>query len=637
MMIDASVVIVENVYRNVTEERAEGESVDDAVLRGARQVGRPVFFAILIVIAAFTPLLALSGIEGKLFIPLALSIIFSMIGSVFMAFTLVPPLCVVLLHRARPEPANRLVRWLRSRYQSGLRASLDHPWRITAIWLFVTAMSVVLFTMSGSEFLPNLDENNVRARATFPTSISLPAAMKIANQLEGIFLKNPNVLHATSYVGRASLGGDPESVNNCEISLPLKPPDQWVGAHTKAEEVTQLRRSVERYPGVTFEFSQELEMRTDEMISGFNTPIAVYLLGSDTNLLLAKAEQVAGVLKTVKGAADVEVEEVSGIDNLDIIPDRQAIARYGINVSDVMDVVQSAVGGTQAGTFYQGDRQFDIQVRMQPEYRNNLEAIRNLLVTSSSGLKIPLSALARVEVHEGLAQIDRYNAQRRVVVKADVSGRSVGSVVDDARKAIERNVSLPNGVTMEWGGAIEELGHALNTLYWAFPAALLLIFVLIYGLFQSFRDSLVVLTTIPLAIVGGTSLLLILGLPISVPALIGYIANFGTEVQNGTIMVSFINRWRHKGLTVREAALMGASERLRPEILSALIGVLALLPFLAASGTGATVERPLAAVVIGAIALSRPLAWFLLPTLYVWFDRSVIHEEAAESGTATPD
>jgi heavy metal efflux system protein len=250
-----------------------------------------------------------------------------------------------------------------------------------------------------------------------------------------------------------------------------------------------------------------------------------------------------------------------------------------------------------------------------------VEAIRNLLVTASSGQKIPLGDLATVSVRQGLSEIGRLNARRRVAVLADIEGRSVGGVVEDAKKALAHRLTLPAGYSLEWGGAVEELQHALSTLAWAIPASLLLIFILIYACFNSMRDSLVVLTTIPLAIVGGTVLLLILGLPISVPAIIGYIANFGTEVQNGTIMVSFINRWRARGFSAREAAVRGATERLRPEILSALIGVLALIPFLVASGVGATVERPLAAVVIGGIALSRPVAWFLLPTLYVWFDR----------------
>ncbi len=621
MMIDASIVITENIYRNVTEDRQDEEPLEDAVLRGAQQIGRPVFFAILIVIAAFLPLMALQGVEGRLFVPLALSIVFSMVGSVVMAFVLAPSFCLLLLSHAEHRPANRLVRWLRAYYRWRLERSVAKPWGITAVWIAVTAMSLWLFSVTGSEFLPSLDENNFRVRATLPASISLKEATNVALKLERLFLKNPNVEHAIAYVGRATLGGDPESVSNCEISLPLKPPEQWVHAHSKSELEAQLRALVNKFPGVEFEFSQELEMRNDELISGFNTPIAIFVKGDDTSTLLAKAGEIAGQLQKIPGATDVAVEQVAGIDNLDIIPNRTAIARYGINVSDVMDVVQSAIGGVQASTFYEGEKQFAIQARVLPEYRNNVEAVKNLLVTASSGQKIPLSSLARVEVHQGLAEIGRMDARRRVAVLADVHGRSVGSVVADAKKAVERNVHLPPGYSLEWGGAIEELQHALATLSWAIPASLLLIFVLVYACFNSMRDSLVVLTTIPLAIIGGTVLLLILGLPISVPAIIGYIANFGTEVQNGTIMVSFINRWRRQGLSARDAAVLGATERLRPEILSALIGVLALIPFLVVSGIGATVERPLAAVVIGGIALSRPIAWFLLPTLYAWFDR----------------
>ncbi len=621
MMIDASIVITENIYRNVSEAWHEGENIEDVVLRGATQIGRPVFFAILIVIAAFIPLLALRGIEGRLFVPLALSIIFSMVGSVIMAFVVAPALCVVLLRGGHPEPANRLVQWLRSHYERGLDQSIKKPSRITIIWAAVTALSIVLFSMTGSEFLPSLDENNFRIRATLPTSISLKEATNLATRMESEILKNPNVEHAIAYVGRASLGGDPEAVSNCEISVPLKLPTTWVGAHSKSELEQLLRTSLKKFPGVELEFSQELEMRNDELISGFNTPVAILLKGDDTDVLIANANKIATALKKVRGATDVAVEDIAGIDDLDIVPNREAIARYGINVSDVMDVIQAAVGGATASTFYEGEKQFDIQARVMPRYRNNVEAIGNLLVTASSGQKVPLSELATINVRQGLSEIRRIDTKRRIAILADVQGRSVGSVVNDAKEQIAKDVKLPVGYSIEWGGAVEELQHALETLYWAIPASLLLIFVLVYACFGSWRDSLVVLTTIPLAIIGGTFLLIVMGLPISVPAIIGYIANFGTEVQNGTIMVSFINRWRKQGYSVREAAAFGATERLRPEILSALIGVLALIPFLMTSGVGATVERPLAAVVIGGIALSRPIAWFLLPTLYVWFDK----------------
>ncbi len=622
MMIDASVVFTENIYRNVSEKWKDGETIESVVQRGACEIGRPVLFAILIVVAAFIPLLALRGIEGRLFVPLAMSIIFSMVGSVVMAFVVTPALCVALLKGGHPEPANRLVRWMRENYEKNLDRSIRKPSRIIIVWAVLTVASVLLFTVTGSEFLPSLDENNFRVRATLPTSISLREAGKLAARMEAVILKNPNVEHAISYVGRASLGGDPEQVSNCEISIPLKDPKTWVGAHSKSELEQQLRSALNQFPGVELEFSQELEMRNDELISGINTPIAIYVKGDDTKVLISKANEIAEQLRKVNGATDVAVEDIAGIDDLDIEPDRAAIARYGINVSDVMDVVQSAVGGSAASTFYEGEKHFDIQVRMMTQYRNNAETIGNLLVTAASGQKIPLSQLAKIEVKQGLSSIERMNAKRHVVVKADVHGRSVGSIVSDAKALIAKNVPMPSGYSLEYGGAVEELQHALETLYWAIPGSLLLIFVLVYACFGSIRDSIVVLTAIPLAIIGGTVLLLIMGLPISVPAIIGYIANFGTEVQNGTIMVSSINRWRRSGYSAAEAASFGATERLRPEILSALVGVLALIPFLLTSGIGATVERPLAAVVIGGIAFSRPLMWFLSPTLYVWLDRS---------------
>ena len=544
-----------------------------------------------------------------------------MVGSVIMAFTVTPPLCMYLLRGGHPKPANKLVKWMRANFEKNLGKSIKKPAKITSVWLLVTALSVILFSLTGSEFLPSLDENNFRIRATLPTSISLKEATSLAQRMEAEIVKNPNVEHAIAYVGRASLGGDPEAVSNCEISVPLKNPKEWTGASSKTVLEQQLRTTLDKFPGVELEFSQELEMRNDELISGFNTPITVFVKGDDADQLLKNANLIAAQLQKVPGAKDVAVQQLAGIDDLNIVPNRTAIARYGINVSDVMNVVKNAVGGSKASTFYEGEKQFDIQARMMPQYRNNVQAIGNLLVNSASGQKIPLSQLATVTVHQGLSEIGRMDTKRRIAVLADVSGRSVGAVVNDAKELIGKNVKMPAGYTIEWGGAVEELQHALETLYWAIPASLLLIIVLVYACFGTFRDSFVVLTTIPMAIIGGTFLLLILGLPISVPAIIGYIANFGIDVQNGTIMVAFINRWRSQGYSARDAAIFGATERLRPEILSALIGVLALLPFLLTSGIGATVERPLAAVVIGGIALSRPIAWFLLPTLYVWLDK----------------
>ncbi|HLK14630.1 MAG TPA: CusA/CzcA family heavy metal efflux RND transporter, partial [Fimbriimonadaceae bacterium] len=443
MMIDASIVLTENIYRNVSEAWKEGESLDTVVLRGAAQAGRPVFFAILIVVAAFIPLLALRGIEGRLFVPLALSIIFSMVGSVVMAYVATPALCVVLLRGGHPKPANKMVQWMRAKYEKNLDRSIRRPGRVTLVWLLLTVLSVLLFTVTGSEFLPSLDENNFRVRATLPTSISLAEASKLAGRMEAVVLKNPNVEHAISYVGRASLGGDPEQVSNCEISIPLKDPKTWVGARSKSELEQQLRAALDQFPGVELEFSQELEMRNDELISGINTPIAIFVKGDDTKILIAKANELATQLRKVKGATDVAVEDVSGIDDLDIEPNRTAIARYGINVADVLGVVQNAIGGTAASTFYEGERHFDIQVRMMSRYRNNAEAIGNLLVTASSGQKVPLSQLATISVKQGLSSIGRMNAKRHVVVKADVHGRSVGSIVADAKALIAKNVSLP--------------------------------------------------------------------------------------------------------------------------------------------------------------------------------------------------
>ena len=423
-----------------TKNGRQGESIDEAVLRGAQQIGRPVFFAILIVIAAFIPLLALQGIEGRLFVPLALSIIFSMVGSVLMAFVLAPV-------AVRPPPQRRTIRSRRTGWSAGCAATIESclapigrrgPGGSRSIWLALTAMSILLFSVTGSEFLPSLDENNFRIRATLPASISLPEATKIAEQLERIFLQNPNVEHAIAYMGRADLGGDPESVSNCEISLPLKPPVQWKGARSKAELEAQLRQASTKIPGVEFEFSQELEMRNDELISGFNTPIAIFVQGR-------RRERAAGQsgpgrrdsCSRFKGAADVAVEQVAGIDDLDIIPDR--LAHRALRHQRLGRDGRGPVRDRRA-------RRPAPSTRASGSSPSRSACSRSIATTSRRsatcwsplhpGQKIPLSDAGDGRSAPGaLRRSAVLNARRRMAVLADVQGRSVGSVVEDAKRA----------------------------------------------------------------------------------------------------------------------------------------------------------------------------------------------------------
>ncbi|MHB2018053.1 MAG: efflux RND transporter permease subunit [Candidatus Xenobia bacterium] len=624
MMVDATVMLVENVYRHVMEVDHGNAASEDIVAAGLLEILKPTLIAIVVIIAVFLPVLALKGIEGQMFIPLALSVVFSMVGSLLMVLVVVPPAAHWLIRRRpndRPHVPTRLMTSFLALYKRPLDLAIDHPWVVVVVCLVVMMGSIITFQFTGSEFLPSLEEGNFRLRITMPPSVSLPYAMGIGKRLQQTVLKTlpDEVVDVTSYVGRPELGGDPESVSNDELAIRLKPADQWPPGVTKASMEEKLRKAFSNIPGLTVQFSQELEMRTDEMISGFNTPIAVYVLGTDADGMLKTADMVKKVLEETPGAADVGVEHFTGIDNLDVSPNRDAMARYNVSTQNLMDVVKSLVGGTAAGQVYLDNQSYDITVRVQRPYRRDKAQIERLLVTNGSGLKLPLSSVATVKYASGFDHIDRWNGQRRLVVMADVKGRSVGSVVADAKARLEK-AEFPPGISLHWGGQAEEAQHAFGTLVFAIPATLIVVFMLIYLCFDDVLDTIVVLTSVPLGIAGGTFLLMILDLHFNVPAYIGLIAKFGIAVQNGMIMVAYMNRLREtEGLDASGAARRAAMIRLRPELLSALIGSIGLVPFLMASGTGATVEAPLAAVVVGGVAVSRPLAWFLIPTLYAWF------------------
>jgi cobalt-zinc-cadmium resistance protein CzcA len=560
---------------------------------------------------------------------------FSMIGSLLMVLVAAPALCYYLI-RPLPggahAPPNLVTRGLQRIYQGPLAFCIRNPLWVVLASVLIVAASVWTFGLTGSEFLPSLEEGNFRLRFTLPPSTSLTYALDVGRRLQAKALQVlPEASSATSYIGRPELGGDPESIDNDELAIRLKPVEAWRPGVTKQSMEDDLRKAFGGLPGMTVQFSQELEMRTDEMISGFNTPIAVYVLGSNATDMLHAADTIRDVMEKVPGAADVGVEHFTGIDNLDIVPDRARMARYNVTMQNALDVVHSAVGGNTAGQVFLDNQSYDIVVRVSPAFRADRDAISHLLVSTGSGLKVPLLDLAQVKYDVGFDHIDRYNGQRRLVVMADVHGRSVGSVVADAQQRLS-GMKLPPGISVHWGGQAEEASHAFSTLVFAIPATLLVVFLLIYLSFDNVVDTLVVLTSVPLGVAGGTFLLMLLNLHFNVPAYIGLIAKFGIAVQNGMIMVAYMNRLRQEHrLSASDAATTGGLVRLRPELLSALVGSIGLIPFLVASGTGATVEAPLAAVVVGGVAVSRPMAWFLIPALYAWTKKKQpVEEESSE-------
>jgi cobalt-zinc-cadmium resistance protein CzcA len=618
MMVDATVVMVENIYRHLEEHREH--SMRETILVAAQEIGRPMFFAILVIIAVFLPVFTLQGIEGKLFKPLAYAVTFSMIGSLLMALCVAPMLCALWFRVKKGEPRpNPIVRFFKAIYIPVLKWTMRHHYLTVLIALLLIGWSIANIYMLGSEFLPTIDEGNLLVRATMPASISLTRATEISAQIEKSLKEFPEVETVVAKIGRAELGGDPESVSNDEIYVRLKPKDQWTTAKTKDTLVDAMRKKVEGFPGVEFNFSQVIETRNDELISGINAQIAVKVFGEDQEALLKLADQVHDAMANIRGAKDLAVEQVGGEEHLEIALNRAELARYGLNVSDVLEASKIAIGGDEATQVLEGQRRFAIFVRLNEDYRNQVEKLGNILITAPIGGRVPLGQLATFKLSSGDAVVSRENALRRVVVTCNVADRDIGSFVKDAQDSVNQKVKMPAGYFITWGGQFENAQQAGRRLAIAIPIALVLVFILIYACFGSLRNTLTIIFNIPIALAGSTTFLLISGFPLSVPALVGFIAVFGIAVQNGMVMVNYINKLRGRGMELHEAVLTGAGARLRAELLSALIGSISLIPFIISTGTGAEIEKPLAIVVVGGMVMS-PIKIVFLPMVYEWIE-----------------
>jgi cobalt-zinc-cadmium resistance protein CzcA len=627
MMVDATVVMVENIYRHLEEHREH--STREAILVAAQEIGRPMFFAILIIIAVFLPVFTLQGIEGKLFKPLAYAVTFSMIGSMLMALCIAPMLCALWLRLKRGEVRqNRIIGFFKGIYVPVLKWAIRHRYITITIALVLLVWTAADFYILGSEFLPTIDEGNMLVRATMPASISLTRAMDVSSRIEKKLLEFPEVETAVAKIGRADLGGDPESVSNDEIYVRLKPKAQWTTAKTKDELVDAMRHRVEGFPGIEFNFSQVIQTRNDELISGINAQIAVKIFGEDQEMLHQVGEQIRDAMSHVRGVEDLAVEQVAGEEHLEVELDRDKIARYGLNIADVLEVTKIAIGGDEATDVLEGQRRFAIFVRLKEDYRNQVEKLNDILISAPVGGRVPLGELATFRLSSGDSVVSRENSLRRVVVKCNVKDRDIGSFVHEAQAAVADHVRLPPGYFITWGGQFENARQATRRLLIAIPIALLLVFVLIYACFSSLRNTLTIIFNIPIAMVGSTAFLLVSGFPLSVPALVGFIAVFGIAVQNGMVMVSYINKLRRGGMELHEAVITGASVRLRAELLSALIGSISLIPFIISSGTGAEIEKPLAIVVVGGL-VTRPIKIVILPMVYEWVERGAARRTEA--------
>jgi len=624
LIVDGSVVMVENIVRRLHDQRQEGDVPHlEKVRLAAHQVARPVVFAVGIIMIVYLPILALRGIEGKMFRPMALTVVFALAASLICALTLMPVLASFFLKKvSEKEPF--LFRLARRLYVPALNRAMAHK-RVTfgvAVGLFVMSLGIGPFL--GAEFIPRLDEGAIAMQVWRLPSISLEQSNEISTRVERVIKERfPEVDTVISRTGRAEIATDPMGVEISDTYLMLKPKGEWRFGSKEALIAAIDQALQQQITGAIFSYSQPIELRVAELISGVRSDIAVHLYGDDLALLKTKADEIARVLQGIQGAADVKAEQTTGLPMLQVRIDRRAIARYGINAADVLDVIET-IGGRPLGVVLEGQKRFVLQARFGAEVLGDLERIRDLRVAAPAGeggavRRIPLAQLADIRFEEGPAQISRDRISRRINIEANVRGRDLASFVAEAQDAVEARVGLPAGWTVEWGGQFENLQEASARLVLLVPLALLLIFVLLYSTFQSARLATLIFLNVPLAITGGLVALWLRGYPFSISAGVGFIALFGIAVLNGVVLLSYIVERRQHGLDPETAAHEGALIRLRPVLMTALVASFGFLPMALATSAGAEVQRPLATVVIGGLATSTLLTLLVLPAVYRWF------------------
>jgi len=623
MMVDGTIVMVENVDRALREAKPD-ESTLHAVARACLEVGRPIVFAISIIVIVFLPLFTLQGVEGKTFRPLAYTVALAMFGSLLFAVLLAPALSRAIMRRPRNADVNHsreslVVRVLLAPYRPLVGFLVRFRVAAVVLAMVLLALGAWVFPRLGSEFTPKLKEGTIVARLTMAPSISLVESTRTTMMAERRLLTIPEVREVVTRIGRGEVGAHTDPVNSAEMYVLLKPQSQWRADLDQEALEDAIREKLESLPGAVANLTQPIEMTVDELLEGVRAELAVKLFGEDLDLLKEKADQIAAVVGEVRGAADTQVDQVSGTPQLLIRVDRRAIARYGVNVEDVQEVIRAAVGGEVAGQVFEGVRRFDILVRYSPEARSTADAIRDILVAGPDGMRIPLDELATVEEIVGPRQITREDGHRFITVQCNVIGRDIGSFVEEAQRAIDEQVDLPPGYLVTWGGQFRLQQQANRRLALVVPATLVIVFLLLFSSFGSLKNSLLILMNIPLALVGGVIGLWLVGENLSVPASVGFIALFGIALENGMVLVTCLNQLIGGGVPLDEASVRGACLRLRPVLMTAITTALGLIPLLLSHGTGSEVQRPLATVVIGGLVTSTLLTLLVLPAVYKWF------------------
>ncbi|MDQ5870989.1 MAG: CusA/CzcA family heavy metal efflux RND transporter [Acidobacteriota bacterium] len=644
IIVDGAVVVVENCIRRLGEEQHRlGRTLTSAerlsvTFEASSESRRAILFGQLIIIVVYVPILALSGIEGKMFHPMAFTVIAALLGAMILSITFVPAAVALFLTGRISEKENFLMRQAKRLYTPALSWALRRRALVVAGAAALIVLTGVVASRMGSEFLPSLDEGDQLVHALRIPGTSLTQAVQMQHVLEKRLTEFPEVAYVFAKIGTAEIATDPMPPSVADVYVMMKPRREWPNpSRTKADLIRTLESELRKVPGNNYEFTQPIQMRFNELIAGVRADVAVKIFGDDMTVLTETGQDIEKLLETIPGASDVKMEQVTGLPVLTFQLNRGEMARHGLNAADVQEVISVAIGGGVAGEVFEGDRRFDIVVRLPPDMREDMDAFESLPIPlpGEPGRYIPLGAVATFDVTLGPNQISRENGKRHIIVTANVRGRDIGSFVAEAERKIEGGVEIPPGYWVNWGGQFEHLISATRRLQVVVPLALLLIFVLLYATFGSVKDALLVFTGVPLALTGGVVALWVRGIPLSISAAVGFVALSGVAVLNGLVMISFINRLRQDGAALEPAIVEGSITRLRPVLMTALVASLGFVPMALAVGTGAEVQRPLATVVIGGILSSTFLTLLVLPVLYRIFHREATPNTATERRLVT--
>lgn len=632
LIVDGAVIIVESVIVAISHaihkhKRAlYKDEMQDTIFKSTAGIIKSAIFGIIIIIVVYLPIFALGGIEGKMFKPMAFTVGFALIGALLLSLTYVPMVSDLILKRDMKEKENfsdKTINFIKRLYLPILKFALRKKILVLISAIVILAFSVLMFTRLGGEFIPKLDEGDIAYQIARLPGISLKESTRIGTICEQILMKKfPEVKTVVTKNGAAEIATDPMGVEFSDVLVMLKPKSEWKSADTKEELIEKMHKELSIVPGIGLSFTQPIELRFNELISGAKGDVAVKIFGEDLSELSKAGNNASKIISGIQGAEDISVQQLEGLPQLQIKIRRDKIARYGINVSDVNEIIEAGLAGKTAGAVFEGDKKFDLVIKYLPDFRQDVEAVRNILVNSSEGVKIPLSELADVKVEEGPAEITRDNGKRRIIVQCNVRGRDIESFVKELQGKISSELKLPPGYSIEYGGEFKNLESAKERLYIAVPVSLFFIFALLFVTFNSIKQGLLVFSGIPFAIVGGIFALVIRGIPFSISAGVGFIALFGVAVLNGIVMIAYLNKLEKEGQKdLNERILNGTTARLRPILMTALVASLGFIPMALSTGSGAEVQKPLATVVIGGLISSTLLTLIVLPVLYSIFNK----------------